>query len=575
MKIERMGFVVLVSLIVLMCLPHFVESQELEKRLEEVLLKSMQEQHVPGSVLVVVKDGRLTLLKGYGFANQEEKHHVSAESTLFRVGSISKIFTAAAVLKLAQQGKVDLTKDVSVYPGADKIKRRFSADITLHHLLTHTSGIDNTDIQDAAKHQDEIFPLGTLVTDHLPDQVFPPGTIFHYSNYGYALAGYIVETVTGLPFADAIETLVFQELEMKHSTFHQPPPGTLKVAVAVAYDYDEGQYERLPYDYSNVAPADVLVTTGEDISKFMNFVLNSENEMLRVRFSHHPGMPGVAYPFFVQQSGDQSLLTFTGGQLGFTSQIALLTEKRTGFFVTYNRRVSRVRLDVLNAFKEASGFTHPTSSIPLIPDQTAAPNFAGTYWFTDAPVSTIEKAYYLFGVWPEIKVNYSAGKLLVMDDKEDEAKAFRVSGDTSYLFSGNTAYQKRKWYENLMLHRVVIIVCSLLFLSGLLWLFPRFFPAGNPFARISGILLVLVLVALDVAFPILIDQSLDYGIPRSLKLVLLLPKVAMILTAVSLFFSLMLWKSTAGRFLFRVHFTTVALASALFMVILHYWNLLL
>lgn len=161
---------------------------DLEAWLDGFMPYSLERGGIPGAVVAVVKDGRLLLAKGYGFADAEKRAPVVAERTLFRPGSIAKLFTWTAVMQLVDEGRLDLDRDINAYLDF-RIPARADGPITLRHLMTHSPGFE-----EAVKgliHSDpsRIEPLGTTLKRWTPTRVYPAGTTPAYSNYGTALAG--------------------------------------------------------------------------------------------------------------------------------------------------------------------------------------------------------------------------------------------------------------------------------------------------------------------------------------------------------------------------------------------------
>src|SRR5258708_10237772 len=195
----------------------------------------LQRENIAGVVVLVVKNGQVLFAKGYGYSDVDKKTSVSVDATLFRPGSISKLFTWTAVMQLVEQGKLDLDRDVSSYLDF-KIPATYSQPITLRNIMTHTPGFEEQ-IKDLIS--EEGAPTTTLkehLTRHMPERIFPPGTTPAYSNYGAALAGYIVERVSGRPFNDYVAENIFQPLGMTRSTFVQPLPPELKPLISAGYE---------------------------------------------------------------------------------------------------------------------------------------------------------------------------------------------------------------------------------------------------------------------------------------------------------------------------------------------------
>src|SRR5688572_24051006 len=188
---------------------------------------------IAGATVSVVKDGKLLFAKGYGFADVQKKQKVSPQDTLFRPGSISKLFTWTAVMQLFEQGKLDLDRDVNEYLDY-KIPDAFGKPITLKHILTHTPGFEEQ-IKDLFLTDSTKPNLGQYLKTHIPGRIYPPGTVPAYSNYATAVAGYIVERVSGRPFDEYVAENILKPLNMTRSTFTQPLPADLAPLMSNGY----------------------------------------------------------------------------------------------------------------------------------------------------------------------------------------------------------------------------------------------------------------------------------------------------------------------------------------------------
>jgi len=226
---------------------------------------AMRDDRIPGAVVAIVKDGRVLVSKGYGYANEAKKIPVDPDRTLFRVGSISKLFTATAVLQLVEQGKLDLDRDINTYLDF-RIPDRDDGPITLRHLLTHTAGFEEQLFNLLIEDPTTLPVLSQCLRHSIPERIYQAGSTPAYSNYGFALAGYIVQRVSGQSFDDYIEHHVLKPLKMTSSSFRQPLPPELSPFVANAYI--EGKPTGY-YHYLCDAPAGSLSATAGDLSHFM------------------------------------------------------------------------------------------------------------------------------------------------------------------------------------------------------------------------------------------------------------------------------------------------------------------
>lgn len=237
-----------------------------EAWLDGYLPYALQRGDIAGAVVVVVKDGAVLLQKGYGYADIEARTPVDPATTLFRPGSIAKLFTWTAVMQLVEQGKLDLDRDVNQYLDFT-IPPAFGTPVTLRNCMTHTPGFEEVNKNIFSYDSTKVEPLDVLLKDWTPTRIFPPGQVPAYSNYATALAGYIVQRVSGEPFDDYVERHIFTPLGMERSTFRQPLPPRLKAGMSRGYEVASG--EPKPFELVGVAPAGSLSATGEDMGQFM------------------------------------------------------------------------------------------------------------------------------------------------------------------------------------------------------------------------------------------------------------------------------------------------------------------
>jgi len=351
-KRKRMMFLIVFCFLTVLPRATFAEAptdpMELASFLDGFFASAMDRYHVPGLVFVMVKDGKPFLAKGYGFADLETHRKIDPDKTLFRVASVSKLFTATAVMQLVEQGKLNLNEDVNLYIPNFQLSESFPQPVTLLHLLTHTAGFDERVFGVAVKRPSDLRPLGDYLAERMPRRVLPPGDVFSYSNHGLALAGYIVESASGVPFETYVRQNIFKPLGMSRSGFSIPPE--LVPDLAQGYFYKDYQYKPVAYDYIQmVAPAASLVTTGDDMARFMlahlqkgrfddTRILSEQTaELMHSRqFTHNPRLPGHAIGFSEDIINGRRLIGHGGSWRGFASRLVLDPEAGLGFFVSYN-----------------------------------------------------------------------------------------------------------------------------------------------------------------------------------------------------------------------------------------------
>jgi CubicO group peptidase (beta-lactamase class C family) len=207
--------------------------------------------------------------RGYGYADTGSEgtapHPVDPDQTLFRVGSVAKVFVATAVMQLVEQGKIDLDADVDRYLDFP-LPRTFDRAITMRHLLTHTAGFEER-IKGLIELGESTVSVRDTVAVDPPEQVFEPGTVPAYSNYGYSLAGYIVERVSGTPFDDYIDRNVLDRVGMTSSSFAQPLPQELRSRLSQGYTTDSDP--AAPFETVGTAPAGALSASATDMGRFI------------------------------------------------------------------------------------------------------------------------------------------------------------------------------------------------------------------------------------------------------------------------------------------------------------------
>jgi CubicO group peptidase (beta-lactamase class C family) len=330
-----------------------IERKELESFLDKLFAEQMPKYKVPGAVFVLVKDGKILFAKGYGYADLENKKPVDADKTLFRAYSVSKSFTATAVMQLVEQGRLKLDEDVNKYLKRFQIKDKFTEPVTLADLLTHRAGFADGELRtQLAQGEYRILDLGEYLKKSLPARARPPGK-FEYSNFGAALAGFVVEEVSGEPYAAYIEKHIFKPLGMSRSTFLLPAQLSEREAgnFALSYAIENGASRRMKFEEGDfsTAPAANLLTTGTDIARYMIAHLqNGRYKNARIlgdesaRKMHEPWLfsttaeKDVGYGFFwrAEKDGQRALFHAGGYGYGNVGVMQLIPEYNAGFFVS-------------------------------------------------------------------------------------------------------------------------------------------------------------------------------------------------------------------------------------------------
>jgi CubicO group peptidase (beta-lactamase class C family) len=296
----------------------------------------------PGAVVVVVTRDAEVFAKGYGFADAAADKPFTADATLIRPGSISKLFTGIAVMQLVDAGRLDLDRDVNGYIDFAIPTPQGGVPVTLRRLLTHRAGFEEH-IKGLFSRGSEPEPLGRWLAKSLPPRLFPKGDVEAYSNYGFALAGYIVERVSGEPFAAYIQRRILDPLGMSHSTFRQPLPDDL--APLMAKSYRRSDAPPLGFFETIVAPAGGLSATGTDMGRFIRALMNGGeldgtrilskarlDEMTAPQNSTPAGYLGLV--FFGGKVADRDAIGHDGETMTFFSDLRIFPAQGIGVFVS-------------------------------------------------------------------------------------------------------------------------------------------------------------------------------------------------------------------------------------------------
>lgn len=416
-RIKTLSFVSLLLVFVLIFSSTAVSANNnqdtsLEEFFDNTMKSKLEQYHVPNATVSVVKDGKIVYKKGFGLADIENNIPVDPDSTLFRIGSTSKLITWTAVMQLVEAGKLDLNTDINRYldfeisPRLEKPLQRTDAEpITMTHLMTHTPGFEDRPEMLFRLSQDELLPLHEYIKKYQPARIFPAGAVAAYSNYGTALAGYIVERLSGQPFADYIEKNIFTPLNMKHSTYRQPPTLDPPARMAKPYRFINGAYIEGSFEYIMLEPAGSMSSTAADMANFMlahlsggayggGRILKEETaqEMHKQHFTYDPDLGGMTLGFMEGVFNDKEVLFHSGSTMLYNTCLYLVPEENTGIFISYSGGNHLLHCEV---FQEFMDFYYPVKAqiegAPGEGSRERAEKFAGEYQMNRKNVTTGEK----------------------------------------------------------------------------------------------------------------------------------------------------------------------------------------
>lgn len=593
----------------------------MERFFDELIPRQLTRDHVVGAVVVVVKNGAVFFQKGYGYADLAQQAPIDPDVTLFRIGSITKTFTWTAVMQLVEQGKLDLDADVNTYLDFT-IPATFPQPITLRHLMAHAAGFEDRNFDTLAGTGGG--PLGDWLKTHLPARVWPPGEVSAYSNYGAALAGYIVERVAGLSYEDYIARNLLQPLGMVRTTVLQPPPAALAQDMALDYVFAGGQFIAQPFEHLRAAPAGALSATAADMAAWMiahlgegqyggSHILQAATaeQMRGLLFTHDPRLPGGWRYGFMDYSQNGENIYGHGGWLsaGLRSDMELFPEHELGLFIAYNgdtsgRAVGETPRAFINRY-------FPTAAAPVpavAPFQGDTPQVAGAYHVARNAYTTIEKLVWLLDETPwrlrvtpdgKVAVRFGAETATYVqvepllfrqtdNDNLPQAISFRpdARGQIRYLFLGGRFARVRfAWYEEPNLHLALLGLGGVLALSTLLAAavsaLRRRRPSAAPITRAAQVVRTLLRAAalpavLSLLFMVLAfsrRSAFTYGEVGFVAAGLFCSTVIVILTPVVLVGAVLAWRGRFWGLAERMHYTLTAaglIGLSFFFIV---WNL--
>lgn len=373
--------------------------------LDDTVPDALADGRIAGATVAVVHDGEILTARGFGQADVAAGTPVDADGTLFRVGSVSKMVTATAVMQLVEQGRVDLDTDVEQYT---QLGLGLAHPVTLRHLLTHTPGFEER-ITGLIGGPDDVPDLrASLVTDP-PDQLFDPGTVPAYSNYGNALAGYVVEAVSGQPFEEYVAEHVLAPAGMTSSSFAQPLPADL--ADRVSQGYPTADADPVPFEMVGQPPAGALSASATDMARFMLAHLGTPttgepllDDATRALMQEPAldadtlgGLAGgerMGLGWFDESRNGHRVVGHGGDTIAFHSHVQLWPDDATGIYLSLNSTgvdaaAYHLRVDLLADFADrwfpaddAGAEASTVSTVSTVDDATRAEHartLAGTY----------------------------------------------------------------------------------------------------------------------------------------------------------------------------------------------------
>jgi len=582
---------------------------------------AMRQGKIPGAVFVVVSGGQLICEKAFGVADLKTWARVSPDLTLFRVASISKILTAASVLQLAGAHRLDLRRNVNSYLARIHIARAFGEPITTADLLTHSSGFDDCQFGYAARTAAGRLPLADYLAKYQPVRVRPPGLFSVYDNYGYTLAGYLVQRVSGMPFADFVQERILGPLDMTHSSFM--PGAALRQQLATGYWLDGETPCACQPHYVNIVPAAGFCTTASDMAHFLVALLANQRpgggqmfsasvlRGLKTReFAAGPQMFGRCYGFDRVSLAGRTALQQTGQWPGFDSVLLLFPKANCGIFLAYNLcDYERLTQSICRRFAEQ--FIPPDARAVAVTVPPEAPamdlpsSFVGSYLteraqhdvpalefpreldVTESPGGDLEiggRLYRPIGLraFEEMAVGGPEGR------PGGQRVMFLAANGSLHLIMQDGVYRRVGWLNSTRGRILLLRVATLILVSGMVLLpvmaFVTFIlnkrPQSpgpslrtilifSPTARMTAFAACVLALWFELSF-LLVQGRLRpfaefYGFPSPVKHLLWALPVLMLFVAAVAFFCGFAWYRRLWHPVHRVHYTLLVAALGVFL----------
>ena len=591
----------------------------LENFFDGLMNDHLKSKHVAGAIVAVVKDGNIVLKKGYGYSDYENKRPVSPDSTLFRIGSISKTFTWIAVMQLAAQGKLNLDEDVNVYLTDFKIPDGKGGPITLRNLMTHTPGFEDRLLGIFGRDEKSIRPYGEILKEQLPERVRPSGVEMSYSNHGTGIAAYIVENVSGLKWNEYVEQNITKPLGMDHTTFRQPLPDHLAGMVSKGYNYENGSLKEYGFEFIPLAAVGGASSTADDMARYMitHLQLGRYNDISildSASFSRIHGTEFKASPFvsgiglgiyeLVNWNGIR-IIGHGGDTFWFHSIMALIPEKNLGLFVSFNTQTADYAQVLLLFLDHFSPLKPAKQEIRLT--SANSEKYTGEYRYNRYPHSDMTR---IASILNPLKVSYDTNGYLIargidtqkwfivndstfIKESGDEYFAFGElqNGKYTKIFPGNLAVmpmERLPFIDSGNLHILVLAIWMLVFLLTfihwpIVYLIRRKYslnpgeqqtlPASNKWIGwITSVLVLLFIIGLMSS--LCKPWELAYGISPALKAILVIPLILCLLVPVLIYMAFKLTIMRGFSLSGKIHFYALTFSLLLFLWQLNHWNML-
>lgn len=308
-------------------------------------------EKVPGACVIISEGGNPVFSKGYGFSSIEQVSPMNPETTVFEWGSISKTFVWVSVMQLEERGKVNLTEDIRTYLPKDFLKNLcYEEPVTLLHLMNHTAGFEEQMLDLRFYKPEEEISLLSVMSEYQPKQIFRPGEICAYSNWGASLAALIVEQISGQSYCDYVQENILKPLNMNTTSvapFEEDVLG-LPEYKATGYSCERSSFRVEPFMHLRMYPAGAMNGSAFELLKYAGELAKTpgketvlfqkpetKEKMFEETWRSYGANTGLSHGFW-QYSGDNRTFGHEGGTYGFKTQFWIQPDQERAILILTN-----------------------------------------------------------------------------------------------------------------------------------------------------------------------------------------------------------------------------------------------
>jgi CubicO group peptidase (beta-lactamase class C family) len=607
---------------------HALEKADLEAFFDGIVPLQLERSDVAGATVLVMKDGQALLKKGYGYADLKKKKAVDPDTTMFRLASISKLFTWISVMQMAERGKLDIDTDVNKYLDF-QIAPAFGKPIVLRNLMTHTGGFEE-EIRDIILADPKMaMPLRQFLVENQPRRMYAPGEVPAYSNYGVGLGGYVVQRVSGEPFEQYVAEHIFAPLGMKHSSFNEPLTPELAGFASEGYK-NSTEAPVQGFEIFNPAPAGGISSTAGDMGRFAQALLNGgeldgkrilKPETLQAmwtrQFAASDALPAMCMGFYQFWRNGLQFVGHGGDLIAFHSVFAVEPREKLVLFVSYNsvNSENKARGEIINSFTDRYYPSAVATSAQKLPVEELA-RVAGTYQSTRRADSTKLK---VASISDQVHASVDKDGVLKLDDFRDlrgHVKKWKATGKDlwqedegqdrlfvirdgrgrvarlAFNFAG-VQLERVPWYERdsivmpvvgaCLAIVVAVVAASLIRLGRRIFLRRRPMLVAQPgtvWLSVGPRLAAFLWIALAICTGVLMSlaQSETFLPTRAMDkyfvLINVIAGAAILLSVIAVLAAVRIWRRADVRVISRVKFSVVAVACVFLIWFSAHWNLI-